>query len=985
MERRLDADKKHDIICAAFRKNSEQVENIRELVDSLVLQSQISKLECLQSFLEDFEQADTFPRLEQRNIESILAALEFKGMNARRQQVQDTVGDTFEWIITKDDVPYGHPDLKMSFKEWLSHGNGVFHVTGKPGSGKSTLMKLIDQDAATQEQLENWASGTGGRLIMARFYTWKAASSHHLQNQEEGLTRTLLHQILSAAPQLAPIIFAEHSCWNPQKYRLINILSQNQVPSAKIQFEPKEIIAALEFSLRIRGYRFFLLIDGMDEFEKAHDHRAIATRVLQWSSSNLSRVKICVSSREDNAFMDRFSADQRLRLHIVTNNDVRELVTTRLMEHDVFAESSTENRQGLIEAVVDRAEGVFLWVVLTVQELKLLLDDRQSFQAILQAVRKLPKEMEEYFRETLSRIPPGYKEESEAVFSVVASLFGKGENLCLFHYSMLRRCIENDDPNIVNDSCHMSLDEVVSQIREFRSRLPSLCKGLLVTRPGRGYGIPYQRLSIEHENHTIQCNHRSVFDFLRKFVRKIPATEDSDFQAHARGNILAIRSAIEVIRAFPWDVTMATSYCGLLRVMLTEIQYPWWGLRLTHEADYIFPFLRTLDATLFRKQGAIEFMTSFESTALGDSRLDKNTVSIFSIAFQHDFCQYIDWASKNYPPWVLTEEAKSWAVSAYASKMSDRDDWPWNLPCIPFRCLAETGWLSINEPVLANRTATPSFFPVQRASIWVNFLICVMIYDHIRPMLSSEFNDAFSAGAEPRIRFRWCSQTGSPTSSLRSTRKADLVRMKPHSPEGTTSLRSRAEHHRDMPSCSRYEMTIELGDAHELEYIQVPQGPGEEHIRLGRFFEKLFGTPSGNATLKDLLEIFLTSDDYDVFAHMLHDDTKHEKARDCLKAIDDALARVGTFSTTDTRSDSSTLGNITKYGQHPDTGESANSDPESAQHVLTPPDDPISRLSWLGPRKYLYYSRTVLISSLGKPRPCYRLLPLSAWRAEFTD
>lgn len=906
MERRLDADKKHDIICAAFQQNTEQVGKIRELVHSLVQQSQTSKLECLQSFLDDFEEADTLPRLEQRNIEWILRALEFEGMKARRQQVESSVGNTFKWIITKDAIPKGHRDLKVSFNKWLSDGTGVYHVTGKPGSGKSTLMKLIDQTAATQKQLESWASRTGERLIVARFYTWKAASAHRLQNQEEGLTRTLLHQILTAAPELTPVIFANHSCWAPHEYRLINILSQSQGISKKIHFEPKEVLAALEATLRIQGYRFFLLIDGMDEFEKAHSHHAIAKRVLRWSSSNLNRVKICVSSREDNAFMDRFSSDQRLRLHDVTRNDVHELVTTRLLEHDYFAEASTKDRQILVDEIVNRAEGVFLWVVLTIQELKLLLDDRQSFQAILQAVHELPKEMEDFFRETLSRIPAGYKKESMAVFSVVTSTLGRAGLLCLFHYSMLRRCIENDDPNIDKNPRSMSLDEIVSQIREFRSRLPSLCKGLLVTTRRPKIGIPYEYLG-EDENYTIECNHRSVLDFLWKSVREIPATGEFDFHADTRGRTLAIRSAIEVIEAFPWNKAMATSYEDLLHIMLSNIELG--TFPRTRLGDSIFPLLRTLDATLLRKQRVIEVITSFESTGLGDLRLDKDTVSIFAIAFRKDFCEYIDWALKNYPPWIWTEEAKSWAVStlAYESEIT----------FLPIRCLKENGWLSINEPLLANRTATPSFFPVQRGSIWVNFLISCMANkdDRAPPMSAFDLLRALSAGAEPRIRFNWCSQEGCPNSSLRSTRTADLVRMKPYSPDGIPSDQCRVQHHRDMPSCSRYEMTIEVGDAHELESIQVPEGPGEEHIRLIRLFVEHFGKPSGSVTFMELIEILTTSEGLNE-DNLIFWREQDLIARACLKGIDDSLARVGS-------------------------------------------------------RKYFHYWQTVLISSLGKPRPCH--------------
>lgn len=939
-------------------------------------QSQISKLECLQSFLDDFKEADSLPRLEQRNIEWILRALEFEGMNTRREQVGCNVGDTFEWIIADDAVPKGHPDLRISFKNWLDYGKGVYHITGKPGSGKSTLMKLIDQAEAAEKQLENWASRAGNRLIIARFYTWKAATAHPLQNQEEGLTRTLLHQVLTAAPELTPVIFEKHSCWAPQKYRLINLLSLRQGIRTSIHFEPREVLAALESVLRTQGYSFFLLIDGMDEFEKAHDHHAIAKRVLGWSSNNLDRVKICVSSREDNAFMDRFSADQRLRLHIVTQNDVRELVATRLMEHDVFAEGSSENRQRIIESIVSRAEGVFLWVVLTIQELKLLLDDRQSFQTLLQAVHELPKEMEDFFRETLRRIPARYKKESEAIFSVVTSIFGKSEYFSLFHYSMLQKCIDKDGPNTDTSPRPMSLDEAVSQIREFRSRLPSLSKGLLETTPGCDYyGISYKHMNREDKNDTIQCNHRSVFDFLRSSMREPSAAVDFDFPVQARGEILAIRSAIEVIRAIPWDGYVARNYERYLVEIFRQIKFD----KFLHnrEGNFTAPLLRTLDATLLRKQEVIEATTPFGSTALGDIWFQKEAVSVFIIAFFIDFCEYLDWASKNYPPWILAAEAKSWVAGAYFSWKSRQAA----TGKVPVRCLTESGWLSINEPLLANRIVPASFFPVQRGSIWVNNLIYLMLNDHVlryRSYMDPSFEQAISAGAECRIRFKWFSQGYFPNSSRLSTRKTDSVQMKPSSPDEMTSDRHWAPYHRDMPSGPQYGIKIEVGDAHALEWIQGPQEGGEEYIRLIRFCVERFGKPSGSATFEDLMTVLSTIiHGVDGLGHLSQYSRNNlwSRRRQFLKAVDDAHASDSMLSTSNTQSDSPAMGDTTEDGQqHLDIGETSTSDEKGARNALGPPDNPPSRLSWLVPRMDFHYWQAVLISSLGKSRPYHRLL-----------
>lgn len=50
---------------------------------------------------------------------------------------------------------YGH-----LFMNWLSGGKGIFHVAGKLGSGKSTLMKFLCDHPRTKAKLEQWAGMT---------------------------------------------------------------------------------------------------------------------------------------------------------------------------------------------------------------------------------------------------------------------------------------------------------------------------------------------------------------------------------------------------------------------------------------------------------------------------------------------------------------------------------------------------------------------------------------------------------------------------------------------------------------------------------------------------------------------------------------------------------------------------------------------------------------------------------------------------------
>jgi hypothetical protein len=66
------------------------------------------------------------------------------------------VDETWKATVTAPD----HKHLLQSgmlFIEWLASGDGIFHISGKLGSGKSTLMKYLYKHPRTRRELAKWA------------------------------------------------------------------------------------------------------------------------------------------------------------------------------------------------------------------------------------------------------------------------------------------------------------------------------------------------------------------------------------------------------------------------------------------------------------------------------------------------------------------------------------------------------------------------------------------------------------------------------------------------------------------------------------------------------------------------------------------------------------------------------------------------------------------------------------------------------------
>ena len=105
--------------------------------------------------------------IAQRRILNLIA---FPEMRNRVDTVPEAHKATFKWIFEgnnsagedhTDQVDLFDKETRErvdKFVEWLSLGTGVYHISGKLGSGKSTLMKYMASHKRVREELQKWAS-----------------------------------------------------------------------------------------------------------------------------------------------------------------------------------------------------------------------------------------------------------------------------------------------------------------------------------------------------------------------------------------------------------------------------------------------------------------------------------------------------------------------------------------------------------------------------------------------------------------------------------------------------------------------------------------------------------------------------------------------------------------------------------------------------------------------------------------------------------
>lgn len=131
--------------------------------------------------------------VEERFFNMILGRLYFDDLPDRYESIPQAHQDTFQWIFERK-FQRGEPGAWDNFPDWLSSAGdkNVYWTTGKPGSGKSTLMKFMFNDERTTQGLQNWAQDT--LLIKAGFFLWNSGTV--MQMSRMGLLRSLLHTAL---------------------------------------------------------------------------------------------------------------------------------------------------------------------------------------------------------------------------------------------------------------------------------------------------------------------------------------------------------------------------------------------------------------------------------------------------------------------------------------------------------------------------------------------------------------------------------------------------------------------------------------------------------------------------------------------------------------------------------------------------------------------------------------------------------------------
>jgi hypothetical protein len=265
----------------------------------------------------------------------LLDSLRFEQIDARHSNIKAAHAKTCEWLLQ-------HP----AYMDWLDPEKfaehcGFFYINGKPGVGKSTLMKFI-YTRTERETADNAAT-------ISFFFS---ARGHDLEKSTLGMHRSLLWQLLEKLPDLQEVLD------NPQVSRL-DFKQYSNHPTWEIDLLCDLFSNAIE---RLGQRRLTCFVDALDECD-VYQVRAMVDYfedLGQRAVQTGSKLYICFSSRHYPHISTQYGRKLTLEDQDGHGQDLEKYVRSKFKARKGkgFEEVKTE--------IIQKAAGIFLWVVLVV-------------------------------------------------------------------------------------------------------------------------------------------------------------------------------------------------------------------------------------------------------------------------------------------------------------------------------------------------------------------------------------------------------------------------------------------------------------------------------------------------------------------------------------------------------------------------------------------------------------------------------------------
>ena len=505
-------------------------------------------------------------------------------------------------------------------------------------------MRFISEHERTREQLLAWAGPSP--LEIAPFFFWNSGTIE--QRSQTGLLRSLLLTILDTHRELIPVVLPGE--WTTASFSTVLDAPDDLWTLSKLKTAFRALVDQKTLPVKL-----CLFIDGLDEYDGDH---AEIVELFKSIVSSLN-VKVCLSSRPLPVFEHVFRALPGLRLQDLTFNDIKHFVSDKLGKNDQMLRLSKEEPDRapeLVNEIVFKAQGVFLWVDLVVRALLTWLQNWDRISDLQKRVRLLPPDLENLYQHMLLQIDKFYLEQASRLFQLVRAAREQGEvkghlraePLTLLAISMADE--EDEDLAVkaeIKPLSKESRERILSKCESTEGRIKSRCAGLLEIYEYRGDGYQFSEAVRSKADSRVQYLHRTVRDFLEEsstwgmLLRCTDGTQFDPSTSWLRACVLRLKVTVY---ASGKDVELPLSDLPLStqRIAFDAMHYANRAYSATREAQV--SLLDELDRTMAYLSGGTttdrHWGCGFWSTIQQAGRRE-DADTFMSLAVEFNLCSYV--------------------------------------------------------------------------------------------------------------------------------------------------------------------------------------------------------------------------------------------------------------------------------------------------------------------------------------------------------
>ncbi|KAI0106542.1 hypothetical protein F4776DRAFT_668335 [Hypoxylon sp. NC0597] len=457
----------------------------------------------------------------------VLRQLVFKGIHSRTDSYENptkAIDDELITYLEDKKVPFENlrNETRERFLAWLRCGYNVFHISGKAGSGKSTLMKFLARHERTREELQKWAGDK--KLVLADFYFWNPGKK--LQMTLPGLHRSILFEVLSRCPELTQEVFRS-------QWKRLNETHGDPIVESNI-FGDDSIEDAFNVLVQMKQHshhRFCFFIDGLDECDgNVLDHEELARKLKSWTKGR--DVKICASSRPYQEFLELLATPENTTIHLHLLNEFDILVDClNHFSKDRAVRETKLRYTDLIEQIAVSSRGVFLWAHLVVGVILTGVRQRDPLDVLHKKLEEIPEELDDLYaklREPVERSKVDTKRSNKMLLLATKCPDGYLDAIA---FSWLDKTdpsggdLEDPEFPYVNEVCPYSEDDTIKRVRNVEKQINTLARGFLELSPASE--PPKGNLFQPWFNRHVRFSHRTARDFFLGSKDRMARLEES--------------------------------------------------------------------------------------------------------------------------------------------------------------------------------------------------------------------------------------------------------------------------------------------------------------------------------------------------------------------------------------------------------------------------------------------------------------------------